>query len=798
MKNELSVSLNLNTEAYENSIRSALDTFNKFQTSINKLDLNTSQISELSKVFKDVRNTAIKELDQIKQKWEKLSDNKIKLQADTNILEEQISKLEAELNRTHKVPVAEALRNQIESLREELQNKGIQLEINDEKLGELETRYETIIKDLQSNPLEFEFDDKSLIKYNTEIDNINKGLDRTGKELDEVNEETGKLDRTSSRLNLMGRIFSQIKNSIASAINPLNQFRKQWNTIIMDDTSRFGATFKNISNNITEYLTPVIEKIATLILKLIAYANEFLKALSGGKIDLFKLSAKSAKEMAKSAQKANQALAGFDEINDIGSKDQGSSIASPFTSDEIKGPDLNLEWVEKLKTAGEWIRTNWPIIIGVLAGAGVIALMLKFSNAGKSVGTGIDTMLTSFGKAAEAIAILGGIALVIQSLTGFMEAFTESGLTWDQALELLGGAILDIVAAFEIMVITVDKLGNVTPTAILAAITVFAGLALVLTSLALVISTVSKNADKMDIVVASLAAIFAEILLLGVGLVALGAAAEAFLPGIAIVVGGICAILVTMALTLPTILEAVGNFITKIGPTLIEIIKTISKCITVIIDQLGKSLPPIIKSVGSVFTSIFNGVSKVIDTVGNTIVKILREAGRLADTVLSSIIKFVEQLGPAINIFVDNAIKAVTKLVNFLVSAVEYAANLVVRGMNKIIRSINGVSKYVGITIPEVSEISIPRFVPRLDVGTGYVPQDMLAVIHQGEAVIPKQFNDQEYFGTGNEEVVVKLDQLIETLENKNMTVNISKQTIGQASVDYQRSENRRLGRRLV
>src|SRR5690606_19924950 len=45
--------------------------------------------------------------------------------------------------------------------------------------------------------------------------------------------------------------------------------------------------------------------------------------------------------------------------------------------------------------------------------------------------------------------------------------------------------------------------------------------------------------------------------------------------------------------------------------------------------------------------------------------------------------------------------------------------------------------------------------IPKLDVGTNYVASDGLAFLHKGEAVIPKKFNSQEYFGKiGNEDVL--------------------------------------------
>src|SRR5699024_8069634 len=35
----------------------------------------------------------------------------------------------------------------------------------------------------------------------------------------------------------------------------------------------------------------------------------------------------------------------------------------------------------------------------------------------------------------------------------------------------------------------------------------------------------------------------------------------------------------------------------------------------------------------------------------------------------------------------------------------------------------------------------------RFDVGTNYVPSDNLAMVHKGEAIIPKKFNNKEFLG---------------------------------------------------
>jgi len=85
--------------------------------------------------------------------------------------------------------------------------------------------------------------------------------------------------------------------------------------------------------------------------------------------------------------------------------------------------------------------------------------------------------------------------------------------------------------------------------------------------------------------------------------------------------------------------------------------------------------------------------------------------------------------------------------------------------------------------------------VPKLAVGTNYVPEDQLAYIHEGEAVIPKKFNSQEYFGNGNEETNSLLQTLIEKVENIEINPYTTVRDVGQASIDYIRSKNRQYGR---
>lgn len=823
---ELNVKLGLDTAEYENSLEGALDTFAGFQKALNKnkIGFDSNQLEEMNKVFSDIRSTAIKEINAIQKKIDAVSNKQIKLGIDRDILKKQLDAATKTLNNTPTYmenSYKEALK-EYNKAKSAFSNIEIKLDMEDVELDSLRTKLETIINDFKSNPLEFDFDSDALKRFNTEVDNVMNGTKRTGEEFDKLEKKVNNVARTSTRLNLMGRIMSQIKNTIAAAINPLNIFRKGWNEIIMSDTSSFGATFRQIGENILNFVTPAFEKVAMWILKLLSYVNIFLKAVTGGKLDLFAKTAKSGKAAEKSAAKINRMTAGFDEINDIGSDSSGGSSGSSGAS-PIDMPEVDTKWADAIKNAGEWIHKNWKIIaIGIGAIAAAILLISLASKKSASplakVGSGFSNLLSSLGKATEIIAILGGLALVIESLTGFINAFAESGMKWYEAIGLIGGTVGIITAAFAAISLAISKF---SPSAmgLASAIVIFAGISAVLLTLTVVIKAITSATKAGANVGETMIAVMGSIIAL---VTALTIAAQLLqsplaMAGLAVLAASISAILLVVAATLPTILDACGKFINAIAPPVIEIIKVINAGIETMIYALGTVLPPIItaiggnfkivfngikdvvEAVGRVMNTIFNGIAKVILSIGTSICNVLNTAKNLVKTVLREILNFINKLGPAVNNFIDNMIKGVTKLINFMISGIEYLVNtLVINGINKIIKAINSVAKYVGITIPTVPKMSIPRFVPKLDVGTGYVPNDMLAVIHQGEAVIPKEFNDRTYFGGGNEETNSLLTELIDRVERIEFSPYIRVKDVGEASIAYINSKSRSTGRSVI
>ena len=88
--------------------------------------------------------------------------------------------------------------------------------------------------------------------------------------------------------------------------------------------------------------------------------------------------------------------------------------------------------------------------------------------------------------------------------------------------------------------------------------------------------------------------------------------------------------------------------------------------------------------------------------------------------------------------------------------------------------------------------------VPSFDVGTNYVPEDMLAVVHKGERITPAKYNNDDWVGQDVDmsETNDLLQNLIDLVASKNFS--ISGDEIGRASVNYINSETRRRGESII
>lgn len=170
--------------------------------------------------------------------------------------------------------------------------------------------------------------------------------------------------------------------------------RKASSAWLSQDTE-LAKKFQNMWLVIGAALQPVLEALANIFMKLIGYLNVFVKAFTGGKVDLIaKANAQALKKQSEAMKELKNQTYGFDELN-IQQTSQSSSSSSGLGN--IPEPELN-EKVAKVigdigKGLGEisdWVEdnlgVNGPIALGIAAvigtkmlgggGTGLIGILL--------------------------------------------------------------------------------------------------------------------------------------------------------------------------------------------------------------------------------------------------------------------------------------------------------------------------------------------------------------------------------------------------------------------------------------
>lgn len=662
-------------------------------------------------------NQAQKELEKFKKNGEKLNNKKLELEAKVNIdykeYQKQIRDLKKEYNDSIK---AFTLFNGT---------------INPERKKNIDADFEKKILNINENSAYIKSDNelrkinKSIIanqseqkKWNIQVDELKKKMlglelaDNGNAKIESMNKSILQTIKHVGRLAIAVFGLRSVYGAVSRAASILGSYNEQ-----------IGNDLEYIRFALATTLQPVIETLISLVFKFLSYVNYLAKAWFGVNLfakattDNFNKSNKSAKNLKKTLGTFN-----FDDLNILQENNADKNeVKSPSVDlsgiEDIKPP----KWLEIIKDVGQWVLDHWKgIVLAIsLVGAALIGIKLakwiknlkSAKNVTKELGGTFKGFFDGLGKGLEALGVLGGIALVIKSVSGLIDSFSQSGLSLIDVAGLLAIVLGELTLTF-ISMLGIMTLLEPSWQSIAAAAVIFGGLALVISTVSGLIDSFSKSGLSLTDVMALLGAVLVTIVGLMGSIVLLGPAMTAGLGPFLVVIGSISALLLVMSETLPIILEACGKFIKDIAPLIIEILKTIGKMIQDIILALGISLPPIINSVGNLFERIFHGIAKVIETVGNTLVKILNSVAELVPSVLNSILDFINRLGPAINNFVDGAIRAITKLINFLISGIEYMINtLVIDAINGLISAVNNIPL---VDIPNIPRVNIQRFRPVL------------------------------------------------------------------------------------
>lgn len=249
-----------------------------------------------------------------------------------------------------------------------------------------------------------------------------------------------------------------------------------------------------------------------------------------------------------------------------------------------------------------------------------------------------------------------------------------------------------------------------------------------------------------------------------------------------------------------TVIVVIGALAAAIGPLLLIIgqliisINAISGAMAAMGVSFTVSLGPIglviaaiagIIAIGALLIKHWDSIKTAFQKLWDNMVIIAKKAGELLLNVLFPIpmliiknwdkikegaialVDFLKGRFEAFKEFMGNLWEGIKNgfifAFNAMIAPFKFVINSIIRGLNILINGLNKVKINIPNWIPAIGGkqfgFNIPN-IPQLATGTNYVPQDTLAVLHKGEAVVPKKYNPAANGGisAGNITVILEMD----------------------------------------
>lgn len=277
---------------------------------------------------------------------------------------------------------------------------------------------------------------------------------------------------TSLKTLLVSRIkqtfITQIINAVRESLQVLARYSREFNASISGIRNAFKELGANISvalSGILNAVAPIVTQIINWLSKIITYISAFIAMLSGkNTITVAKKQnesyAKSLDKTAKAANKAQLALAGFDELNnlttqkDSGGSGAGISPGSLFEEKEVDSilPDFVKNWFEKLKRAiqdGDWRSVGKTIAEGLNAAVNSLddwianTLEPKGMKMASNLAQGINGFFEKFDSRKLGQSIAHGINAAVRAARTFLKE-TDFQKIGASIMEFINGALDDI------------------------------------------------------------------------------------------------------------------------------------------------------------------------------------------------------------------------------------------------------------------------------------------------------------------------------------------------------------------
>ena len=209
-------------------------------------------------------------------------------------------------------------------------------------------------------------------------------------------------------------------------------------------------------------------------------------------------------------------------------------------------------------------------------------------------------------------------------------------------------------------------------------------------------------------------------------------------------------------------------------------------------DVSGKKYTPHVDIDDSQFFTKTKGVQNILDTFKNTTAKAKVEIDAQKEKEMK------QKATDLANTLKNNVAKTFNATLNLGVGTKD-AKNKVSNFVNKA----SSAMSFGGI-INKVNQSALKALlaaIPAYDVGTNYVPNDQLAMVHKGEAIVPKKFNNEQFFNSNNEEtnaLLVEVNQNLIELRNRPNVLEVNGKELAQATYNDFQNEGGRLNQSMT
>lgn len=602
--------------------------------------------------------------------------------------------------------------------------------------------YKSLAKDLEEATQKLKLLEQAQAEANAEMEkgekiSVKSGL-KIGRGFDSL---TKKISRYALSLFSLGTIYSLVSRAssayLSQDIELANKLQSAWVGL--------GAI-----------LAPVIEKMADLIIRLVSYVNVFVTALTGVNY-IAQATAKYMNNVADSAKKANKQLASFDELNNLSDSSTSTATNNPFeVFEDVK---LNPKIVESLQDLAYWLKENWNWIKVVGTTLLTVFAVSKLAGVVRGIGTvtkalgstglmGALTPIITLGAIAITFYIAGNIMQDLENLKSKIDEINDGSMESLKYWQSLNPAVEDV---YDTMNVNNEH------------------------TLELLEKTDSWWNDITGLSDKYLDTAEQTVLNSGEQLEYLKQQYEQ------------------------------GNMNEEQQRKLYEQLKTqldVNSQIIEKLDEEGRNTSNLVE-INKTYAQFTYDIYQNMLNQGYAQDEVLEKLG-LTKTDIENIYNYTKNNDAVIDFQantsdleneLDNTLKDVDKdYSNWLTNLGETIGSLFNRLFGNFGKNLsNAISGFQSGAKTGAKKIA------SFDVGTDYVPSDMLAMVHKGEAIIPKKFNNKEFLSNmGSDETNALLVQVIDRLDNINFQPYVTVKDVGSASVNYINEQNRYQGRSVI